>query len=83
MIKPIFLLGEAMGANETRIGVGFVGSAGVELLRMRVSFAPMASPRRNMGLAIFNLIFYICGLSCQLSIASDIVPVIFDGWIAG
>lgn len=31
---PIFLLGEAMGENELRIGAGFVGSSGIELLRM-------------------------------------------------
>lgn len=35
MIKPpIFLLGEAMGENEVRIGKGFVGASGIELLRM-------------------------------------------------
>src|SRR5882672_8986453 len=32
--KPIFLLGEAYGANEVKIGKGFVGSSGIELLRM-------------------------------------------------
>jgi uracil-DNA glycosylase len=31
---PIFLLGEAMGENEKKIGAGFVGSSGIELLRM-------------------------------------------------
>lgn len=34
MTKPIFLLGEAMGENEVRIGAGFVGASGLELLRM-------------------------------------------------
>ena len=33
-MKPIFLLGEAMGANEMRTGTPFVGASGVELLRM-------------------------------------------------
>lgn len=33
-MKPIFLLGEAMGENEVRINAGFVGSSGIELLRM-------------------------------------------------
>lgn len=32
--KPIFLLGEALGSNEVRLGRGFVGASGVELLRM-------------------------------------------------
>lgn len=32
--KPIFLLGEARGANEDRIKSAFVGSSGVELIRM-------------------------------------------------
>ncbi len=34
MTSPIFLLGEAQGDNEARIGAGFVGSSGVELLKM-------------------------------------------------
>ena len=34
MAKPIVLLGEAMGENEVRIGKGFVGASGIELLRM-------------------------------------------------
>src|SRR5437879_8771660 len=33
-MKPVFLLGEAQGANEAKYGKGFVGAAGVELLRM-------------------------------------------------
>lgn len=33
-MKPILLLGEAFGANEAKIGVGFVGASGIELLRM-------------------------------------------------
>lgn len=33
-MKPLFLLGEAMGANELRIGAGFVGASGIELLKM-------------------------------------------------
>lgn len=33
-MKPIVLLGEAFGANEQRLGYGFVGASGVELLRM-------------------------------------------------
>ena len=33
-MKPIILLGEAFGTNEEKLGVGFVGAAGVELLRM-------------------------------------------------
>lgn len=33
-MKPILLLGEAYGTNEARIGAGFVGAAGIELLRM-------------------------------------------------
>lgn len=32
--KPIILLGEAMGANEAKIGKGFVGASGLELIRM-------------------------------------------------
>lgn len=32
--KPLVLLGEAMGEAEHRLGVGFVGSSGIELLRM-------------------------------------------------
>lgn len=32
--KPVFLLGEAFGANEARLGRGFVGSSGIELLKM-------------------------------------------------
>lgn len=32
--KPIFLLGEAKGANEAKIDAGFVGASGIELLRM-------------------------------------------------
>jgi uracil-DNA glycosylase len=32
--KPIVLLGEARGANEERIGSSFVGSSGIELLKM-------------------------------------------------
>lgn len=33
-MKPVFLVGEAMGANEAKIGRGFVGTSGAELLRM-------------------------------------------------
>jgi uracil-DNA glycosylase len=33
-MKPLFLLGEAYGENEAKIRRGFVGAAGVELLRM-------------------------------------------------
>jgi uracil-DNA glycosylase len=33
-VKPIFLLGEAMGEAEAKIGKGFVGASGIELLRM-------------------------------------------------
>lgn len=33
-MKPIFLLGEAYGENEAKLGVPFVGASGVELLRM-------------------------------------------------
>ena len=33
-MKPIVLCGEAMGENEARIGRGFVGASGIELLRM-------------------------------------------------
>ena len=32
--KPTFLVGEAMGENEVKIGRGFVGASGAELLRM-------------------------------------------------
>jgi uracil-DNA glycosylase len=32
--KPLFLLGEAFGSNEAKLGYGFVGASGVELLRM-------------------------------------------------
>jgi uracil-DNA glycosylase len=32
--KPIFLVGEAMGENEVKIGRGFVGASGAELIRM-------------------------------------------------
>lgn len=32
--KPIFLLGEAWGENESRASAGFVGPSGIELLRM-------------------------------------------------
>jgi uracil-DNA glycosylase len=34
MTPPIFLLGEAFGQNEVRIGAPFVGASGIELLRM-------------------------------------------------
>lgn len=34
MSKPIVLCGEAQGESEARLGVGFVGASGVELLRM-------------------------------------------------
>lgn len=34
MNKPILLCGEAWGANEAKLQAGFVGSAGVELLKM-------------------------------------------------
>lgn len=33
-VKPLVLLGEAFGANEVRTKTAFVGSAGIELLRM-------------------------------------------------
>lgn len=33
-MTPIILLGEAMGQNEQKIGAGFVGASGIELLRM-------------------------------------------------
>lgn len=33
-MKPIILVGEAMGENEEKIGAGFVGVSGAELLRM-------------------------------------------------
>lgn len=33
-MKPLVLLGEAWGANEAKLGYGFVGASGVELLRM-------------------------------------------------
>lgn len=33
-MKPIFLIGEAKGENEERVGAGFVGASGIELLRM-------------------------------------------------
>lgn len=33
-MKPIFLLGEAFGSNEVKIGKGFVGASGIELLKM-------------------------------------------------
>lgn len=33
-MKPLFLCGEAFGSNEQKLGYGFVGAAGVELLRM-------------------------------------------------
>lgn len=34
MTPPLFLLGEAKGANEAKIDRGFVGASGIELLRM-------------------------------------------------
>lgn len=34
LLKPLVLLGEAMGANEVKTQTPFVGAAGVELLRM-------------------------------------------------
>lgn len=34
MTKPIVLCGEAMGDNEVKIGAGFVGASGIELLKM-------------------------------------------------
>lgn len=34
MTKPILLLGEAWGAHEHKLGYGFVGASGVELLRL-------------------------------------------------
>jgi len=33
-MKPIFLIGESQGENEKKIGKGFVGTTGAELLRM-------------------------------------------------
>jgi len=33
-LKPIFLIGEAQGENEAKIGAGFVGTSGLELLKM-------------------------------------------------
>ena len=33
-MKPICLLGEAQGEQEQKLGVGFVGTSGIELLRM-------------------------------------------------
>lgn len=33
-MKPIFLVGEAQGENEAKIGRGFVGTSGLELLKM-------------------------------------------------
>jgi uracil-DNA glycosylase len=33
-VKPLFLLGEAQGANEAKTGTPFVGASGIELLRM-------------------------------------------------
>lgn len=33
-MKPIVLLGEAFGANEAKIGRGFVGPSGIELLKL-------------------------------------------------
>lgn len=33
-MKPIFIVGEAFGANEIKIGRGFVGASGIELLKM-------------------------------------------------
>lgn len=33
-MKPVFLIGEAMGQNEAKINRGFVGASGAELLRM-------------------------------------------------
>lgn len=33
-MKPIFFIGEAQGENEAKIGRGFVGATGAELLRM-------------------------------------------------
>ena len=33
-MKPLFLIGEAFGSNEAKLGYGFVGAGGVELLRM-------------------------------------------------
>ncbi len=32
--KPIFLLGEAFGENEAKIGRGFVGTSGIQLLKL-------------------------------------------------
>lgn len=33
-MKPIFLVGEAQGENEAKIGKGFVGASGLELIKM-------------------------------------------------
>lgn len=33
-MKPIFLLGEAQGENEAKIGKGFVGTSGIQLLKL-------------------------------------------------
>lgn len=35
-VKPIFLLGEAWGANEARVKAGFCGASGIALFRMLV-----------------------------------------------
>lgn len=34
MTKPLLLVGEAFGENEVKLGLGFVGAAGIELLKM-------------------------------------------------
>lgn len=34
MVKPVLLVGEAYGTHEAKIGKGFVGASGIELLKM-------------------------------------------------
>src|SRR5258708_1098008 len=46
--KPIVLLGEAWGANEAKIGKGFVGASGVELLRMLSEAGALILPSSHL-----------------------------------
>jgi uracil-DNA glycosylase len=46
-MKPIILLGEAFGKNEAALGVGFVGSSGVELLKMLIEAKLMPRLRED------------------------------------
>jgi uracil-DNA glycosylase len=56
MPNPTIILGEAYGANEERLGIPFVGSSGVELIRMlgESGFLILTERDRNNILSYYN-----------------------------